>query len=181
MKYLFIILLFSCTKRFQPINNYILLDFDGHTENSYTYNPSGLTPWQISQVIIEVRKDFIPFRVIVGTDENEFYKYQVRQRVIVTDTTFFSSKYGGHAFQNSMVDGSYKSAFVYTYNLHYNTHDVAGAISHELGHTLGLEHHTIIPSIMGDSFRHPGATWVSGINLKGQQQNDIEIIKNALR
>lgn len=189
MRYVLIIfLLMSCQKEISTAekqNEYgVMLQFDKYC---------GLSQLQIDSIIKRVKQNFSPFPIDFTTDEMMYagYEYGKKQRVFITDSIFGQSHifvidrwyiYGGTAIPGSFLMDPEYPAKVYTFNFNFRVADIAGAICHELGHTLGLAHQfNSEPAIMGKQFAHSNAYWVSGINESGKQQNDIEFIKLSLK
>jgi len=146
-------------------NHTIYLDFDGHTTtgtawNSYfndaviqnqAYdidgNPSSFSSTELARIVEafnRVAEDFIPFNVNVTTVDPGVEALrktgstdtQWGVRVVITKNTEGIGTGGGIAFVSSFNWNTDTPAFVYT-----TTGKTMGeAISHEVGHTLGLAH-----------------------------------------
>lgn len=133
-----------------PNPGVILLDFDGHlvSETNWNYNgdincvPSNLTTQVMSTIMDRVINDFNPFNVIVTTDETVYNAATAtkRMRVIITETWEWFGQVGGTSFLNSFTWGNNTPCFVFSSLLNYNEKQIAEAVSHEAGHTLGLRH-----------------------------------------
>ncbi len=143
-------------------NHTIYLDFDGHvtsgtpwnngaTINSPAYssdadtlNFSASELLVIERTLARVAEDFAPFQVNVTTVEpsiNDLRKTSTTDtkwgvRVVVTRDVAFNCGCGGIAYIDSFNWNSDTPAFV------FNTSEigVAEAVSHEVGHALGLSH-----------------------------------------
>lgn len=194
----------------------ILLDFNGHNVSTVYWNqgvpfyatPSGMSDVEISNIIIEVKKDYAQFPITITTDTSIYLKASSikRQRVVVTEYNEWYGSVGGVAYIDGIdwSGGSYSfgevPAFVFSKRLSYSQKYIGEAISHETGHTLGLYHqiqcsstgtflseysnggsaNTIAP-IMGISYYRPGEWWI-GPNSLGctSIQNDSLIIRQKV-
>jgi hypothetical protein len=109
---------------------------------------------------------------------------------------------GGIAYPNSFLWGNNTPCFVFSTLLHYNEKYIAEAISHEVGHTLGLHHQrgyttscsllseynsgkgfgiTGWAPIMGNSYYNNVTTWHKGPTTScGDIQDDVNIISGVL-
>lgn len=182
----------------------IYLDFDGHTTTGTAWNSSafGMTSsftspaydidgnaanfsstelTRIQQIWQRVASDFAPFDVDVTTQAPPIdwlsrmstadTTYGIR--VVVTSYGPYSSSGGGVSFVGSFTASSDTPAFVYNRTVI----GAAEAISHEVGHTLGLSHdgqgsntyygghgsgETGWAPIMGSSYNRSVTTWDVG-------------------
>jgi hypothetical protein len=186
-------------------NNYtFFLDFDGHYINTPYWNngvpfyapSSGLSQTEINNIISEVKIDFSKWKVNITTDSTIYAKTDVfkRQRIVITESTFYGSNAGGVAYIPSMFWGLDIPCFVFSKLLSYNQKYIWEAISHEAGHTVNLYHQSQyndtckflseyrIGTIMGNSYSTINSTWGIGgtsfscINL----QNDTLVISKYL-
>jgi hypothetical protein len=191
----------------------IFLDFDGHTVNATSWNyagpivcgSSGLSNEKIVEVFNRVAEDYRPFNINITTDSTKYLAAPMkkRMRVIITTTySWYSSSYGGVAFNNSFIWGDDNPCFVFSSLLVYNSKYIAEAAAHEAGHTLGLDHqasynsscvkladyHTGTGSgeigwapIMGVGYYRNFTLWNNGPNMYGCNviQNDLEIITST--
>lgn len=128
----------------------VYLDFDGHFVNgtSWNYNgpiscgPSNITNSQITEIFNRISEDYRPFNINITTDSAIYLaapQFQ-RIRVIFTVTSSWYGSAGGVSYIGSFTWGDNTPCFVFTALLQYNTKNVAEAASHEIGHTLGLNH-----------------------------------------
>jgi hypothetical protein len=190
----------------------IYLDFDGQTVSGTSWNTtgpifcgaSGLTNAQITEIFNRVSEDYRPFTINVTTDSTKYFSAPAnrRTRVIVTVTSDWYGSAGGVAFVNSFSWGDDTPCFVFSALLNYDTKNVAEAVSHEAGHTLGLRHQSTYDAncaktaeynagrgtgetswapIMGVGYSRNLTTWYDGQSTLGCNvyQNDLEVITSA--
>lgn len=184
-------------------NQLIYLDFDGHTTTGTSWNTSTMgsrftSPaydidgnttsfssaelTRIQQIWQRVASDFAPFDVDVTTQappsdwlsrsSSTDATYGIR--VVITSYGPYSSTAGGVSFVGSFTANSDTPAFVYNRTVI----GAAEAISHEVGHTLGLSHdgkgtttyygghgsgETSWAPIMGASYNRSVTTWDTGL------------------
>ena len=128
----------------------ILLDFGGERVSNTIWNsngdincaPANLQSSEIEKIISRVSEDFSPFNVAITTDESVYSKTspEKRVRIIITESWEWFGIAGGIAYPGSFTWGNNTPAFVFSTLLFYNEKFIAEAISHEAGHTLGLNH-----------------------------------------
>ncbi len=133
----------------------IYLDFDGETVTDPDWNNgrtivasvSGLTSAQMTAVWQMVREDFLPFNVDVTTDLSHYTRTPAgrRMRCIITRTSTWYGDAGGVGYVGSWADaGQFFSStvpcWVFANRLGGTARFIADAVSHEVGHTLGLSH-----------------------------------------
>ncbi len=129
----------------------VYLDFDGEQVSDNSWNggklinaaASGLTPQEIRQVVARVAEDFAPFNINVTTHRANYNNAPVRQRmrVIVTPTDTANPGSGGVSYVNSWSKAGYSfSETIPAWVFNTMVKSVAEAVSHEVGHTLGLNH-----------------------------------------
>ena len=151
-------LLFSvCVHSQAPIyNSYpsatptVFLDFDGQFVDGTSWNfsgplslgPSNLTNAQITEIFNRVSEDYRPFTINITTDSTKYWSAPANQRmrVIFTISSSWYGAAGGVSYINSFTWGDNTPCFVFTQLLAYTTKYIAEAASHEIGHTLGLNH-----------------------------------------
>jgi len=154
----FLGLFFSvCTYSQTPIlNSYpsasatIFLDFDGQYLEGTSWNysgpltlgPSNMTSDQITEIFNRVSEDYRPFNINITTDSTKYWAAPAtqRMRVIFTVTSDWYGAAGGVSYVGSFTWGDNTPCFVFTALLNYKAKNVAEAASHEVGHTLGLNH-----------------------------------------
>jgi len=190
-------------------NPVILIDFDGHyvTGTPWNWNgpinaaPSGLSNAVMKEIIASVAADYRIFQVNITTDPSEYNAAPAasRMRVIVTTTSDWYGSAGGVAYVGSYSWGDDTPCWVFSALLSYDAKKIAEAISHEAGHTLGLQHQSKYDSlcnklgeyntgsgnftsgwspIMGVSYYTNVSTWMKGSNTIscGTVQDDIATI-----
>jgi len=130
----------------------IYVDFDGESVTDPDWNggrtinaaPMNFTAEEVAQVLAISSQDFAPFDVTFTTDRALYDATPAgaRMRVIVTPTDTAAPGSGGVAYINSWSragTGGFKTdAVCWVFN--QSVRSVAEALSHELGHTLGLNH-----------------------------------------
>ena len=190
----------------------IFLDPDGQLVSNTLWNtagdincaPANLMESEIEKILTRVSEDFSPFDVNVTTDEavyNATSPYK-RIRVILTESWEWFGVVGGTAFINSFGSGN-TPAFIFTTLLQYNEKYIAEAISHEVGHTLNLQHQGMYDAggnfiseyndgtgsgvrgwapIMGTGYYKNVTTWHKGPSSLGYKniQDDVKIISSKL-
>jgi hypothetical protein len=191
----------------------IFLDFDGHAVSGtmwnvhgpFTCNSSGLSDAAITEVFNRVAEDYRPFNINVTTNESKFSSapYNKRMRVVITTSNeWYGTGAGGVAYINSFTWGDNSPCFVFSALFGYNIKNIAEAVSHEAGHTLGLDHQSSYNAacaklsdynwgqgtgeigwapIMGAGYNQNMTLWNSGPNSYGCAviQNDLSVITNA--
>ena len=191
----------------------IFLDFDGHTVSGtgWNYNgpiycgASGLSTTQITEVFNRVAEDYRPFTINITTDSTRYLNAPANQRtrVVITVTSDWYGAAGGVSFVNSFTWGDNTPCFVFSALLGYKTKNIAEAVSHEAGHTLGLRHQSSYDAncvktsdynagvgtgelswapIMGVGYARNLTTWYNGPSSLGctEFQNDLDVITSAV-
>jgi hypothetical protein len=191
----------------------IYLDFDGHylEGSSWNYNgplslaPGGVTNSQITEIFNRIAEDYRPFKVNITTDSTKYWSAPImqRMRVIFTVTSSWYGAAGGVSYINSFTWGDNTPCFVFSALLNYNTKCIAEAASHEIGHTLGLNHQSSYDAycnkiaeynagvgsgeiawapIMGVGYYRNFTLWHYGSNPWGcsNYQDDLSIITNVI-
>lgn len=186
----------------------IYIDFDGtdvvsnywYGGNYFFATPSGLSSQEIINIIDSVKQDFKIFPITITNDSSLFFSANVykRQKLVVTQNNEWYGLVGGTSYVGSITFGLDVPCFVFSKALNYSQKKIAEAISHEIGHTLGLYHQSsydnncnllneynsgngIYAPIMGVSYTRQGIWWI-GSNSFGcySIQNDSNIIRNLV-
>lgn len=130
----------------------IMLDFDGHNVHNTSWNYSGkdfycepadLTKQQQDSIFKVVTEDWSPWNVKVTMNESDYENGPVdgRTRVVFTKTWQWYGQAGGVSYINSMFWGDNTPCFVFSGLLGNKTKYVSEAATHEVGHTVGLNHY----------------------------------------
>ncbi len=183
----------------------IYLDFDGEVVNdaawsSSTINaaPARMNNSQITEAWRRVVADFDSFDVNITTVRSDFDNAPTSSRthVIITATDTAAPGAGGVAYLNSFTGSSSRYCWAF---IDDNAKDCAEVISHEVGHTLNLNHDgRISPSeeyyeghgsgntgwapIMGVGYYQSLVQWSKGDypNANRTNEDDLQIIAGKL-
>ncbi|HTQ66574.1 MAG TPA: hypothetical protein VMI12_17400 [Puia sp.] len=131
----------------------VYLDFDGEYVAGTIWNqggpitakPAGLSVRDITEIFNRISDDYHPFNINITTDAAVFNKAPILQRIRVIFTSS-SNWYGiapGVSFVRSFTWGDDTPAWVFSDFLGNNPKLLAACASHEIGHTLGLQHQSI--------------------------------------
>ena len=215
---LFIVITISARSQVPVLNSFagapatVFLDFDGHYVTATPWNwagpidaqPAELSTTQMVEIHNRVAEDFGIFNLNITTDSTIFLATLPAQRVriIITPTSSWYGSAGGVSFINSFSWTNNTPAWVFSALLGNNVKKIAEAISHEAGHTLGLQHQSTFDStckktaeyfagqgngeigwapIMGVGYSKNLTTWHNGTSAMGcsNYQNDINVIASV--
>ena len=183
----------------------LFMDFDGENVNDADWGrinapASPLTAVQRADVFRRVRDDFLQFNINITTDVAKYNAAQPgdRMRCIVTTVDTAAPGAGGVAFLHSFAyAGTIYSKNVPCWCFNPTVKSIADTISHEAGHTFGLNHDGLVGRaeyyfghgtgatswgpIMGAPFTKNVSQWSKG-EYKGANcyEFDIEIIANKV-
>lgn len=148
----------------------LYLDFDGETVTDPSWNNGNtivaasfnFSAAVITSIFDRVMEDFYPFDVNVTTDVANYDNAPVghRMRVIITPTNTAAPGAGGVAYLTSFRNGGRNfSSTIPCWVFNSGIVGVSEAVSHEIGHTMGLYHDGRITPSEGYYYGHgSGAT-----------------------
>ena len=190
----------------------VYLDFDGQTVKGTGWNwdgpiyakAAGLASRIVTEIYNRTAEDFRIFNLNITTDSSVFKKAPTgkRMRVIITPSSKWYGEAAGVSFINSFTWGDDTPAWVFSDLLENNPKYIAEAVSHEIGHTLGLQHQSKYSKdcelideyaegkgsgeigwapIMGVGYYKNFTLWTVGTSIEGCTviQNDLNIISNG--
>jgi len=191
---------FSQTQGTVPILNsdpsipsVLYIDFNGQYVTGTPWNwdgpinarPSGLSNANMKEIFASVAADYRIFKVNITTDPAKYSAAPAasRMRLIVTTTSDWYGAAGGVSYVGSFTWGDDTPSWIFSALLNYDPKKVAEAVSHEAGHTLGLQHQSRYDAncnklneynpgsgnfatgwspIMGVSYYTNSSTWMKG-------------------
>ena len=129
----------------------VYLDFDGETITDPSWNGGrsivapamALTAAQMTEIFNRVKEDYAPFNVDITTNLARYNAVPAnrRTRCIVTSNDAAAPGAGGVAYVDAFSQaGSVFSSTIPCWVFNSGVVGIAEAISHEVGHTLGLDH-----------------------------------------
>ncbi len=192
----------------------LYLDFDGAPSTSWAGKTTGVTPAydtdgdastftagelaNIQEIWARVAEIYSPFNINVTTVDPGNLTDLVTTDVIVGGTGSWYGSAGGVAFVGGFSNGASNIAWVFPKMLaNGNTKYTAEAISHEAGHTFGLQHQStysgttktneynpgsaVKAPIMGNSYSATRALWWNGQSSISSTtiQNDVSVISGS--
>ncbi len=138
---------------YSPAAATVYLVFDGaevdgtiwNEQGKITAAPSGLTPASITWIHQMIAEHFVLFNLNITTDPSVYEKAPVRQRtkIIFTPDGSWYGQVSGVSAIGSFVWGDETPAWVFTSILGNNPTFIAAAATHQIGHTLGLQHQSL--------------------------------------
>jgi hypothetical protein len=141
---------------YSPAAATVYLDFDGAEVEGTLWNekgkiiaePSGLSPASVSWIHKMISDHFKLFNLNITTDPSVYERAPVRQRVriiITPDGSWYGPASGVSAI-GSFSWGDDTPAWVFMHDLSDNPAFIAASATHQIGHTLGLQHQSIYDS-----------------------------------
>ena len=194
-------------------NAVVFLDFNGQYVQGTAWNwdgpinaqTSGLSSVAITEIFNRVAEDYRIFNLNITTDSTVYAAAPAikRNRIIITPTYQWYGQAGGASYVGSFTWGDDTPGWVFSGLLNNNIKYIAEAVSHEAGHSLGLQHQSNYDAectktseygqgqgtgeiswapIMGVGYYRNITTWNNGPNAFGCSylQNDIETIAGGL-
>jgi hypothetical protein len=157
----------------------------------------------MTEIFSRLAEDYRAFTLNITTDSTKYWSAPAtqRMRVIFTISSDWYGRAGGVSYVNSFTWGDNTPCFVFTALLGYRTKYISEAASHEIGHTLGLNHQAAYDAycnktdeynagkgtgeiawapIMGVGYYRNFTLWHNGSNPWGcsSYQDDLFIITN---
>jgi hypothetical protein len=189
----------------------VYLDFSGALIEGTAWNwngpiralPAELPRASIVEIFTRIAEDFRPFNLNITTDPAVYERAPRLQktRIIFTPTSDWYGYAGGVALVGSFSWGDETPAWVFSELLDENPKYIAACASHQIGHTLGLQHQSVydnqchkltecegsIPGlsgwapIMGIGLYQPCTTWQKGPSTVGcgTIQDDLAVIAGS--
>lgn len=141
---------------YSPASATVYLKFDGAEVKGTIWNekgeinaaPSGLSPASVIWIHKIISEHFKLFNLNITTDPLVYEKAPAHQRVMVIitpDGEWYGPATGVSAI-GSFVWGDDTPAFVFMNGLTDNPSFIAAAATHQIGHTLGLQHQSVYDS-----------------------------------
>jgi hypothetical protein len=196
---------------YSPAAATVYLDFDGaevegtlwNEEGKIIAEPSGLSPATITWIQKIIADHFKLFNLNITTDPEVYDRAPVHQRirVIITPDGSWYGPVTGVSAIGSFAWGDDTPAWVFTHALSDNPAFIAASATHQIGHSLGLQHQSVYDSygimitelsggesnifsneapLMGIPFYKP-ADWKNGHPSTGARnlQSDTALIAGA--
>jgi hypothetical protein len=142
---------------YSPAIATVYLDFDGAEVDGTIWNedgkiqaaPSGLSPASITWIHKMIAEHFNLFNLNITTDPAVYDRAPVHQRtrvIITPEGKWFGRPVTGVSAVGSFVWGDDTPAWVFLDALSGNAAFIAAAATHQIGHTLGLQHQSVYDS-----------------------------------
>jgi hypothetical protein len=142
---------------YSPATATVYLDFDGAEVDGTIWNedgkilaaPSGLSPATITWIHKMIAEHFSLFNLNITTDPAVYDRAPVHQRtrvIITPEGNWFGRPVTGVSAIGSFVWGDDTPAWVFLDALSGNSAFIAAAATHQIGHTLGLQHQSVYDS-----------------------------------
>jgi hypothetical protein len=141
---------------YSPADATVYLDFDGaevdgtiwNQEGKIVAEPSGLSPATITWIHQMIADHFKLFNLNITTDPAVYERAPVHQRtrIIITPEGNWYGPVSGVSAIGSFVWGDDTPAWVFIHALSDNPAFIAAAATHQIGHTLGLQHQSAYDS-----------------------------------
>jgi hypothetical protein len=138
---------------YSPASATVYLEFAGAEVDGTIWNeqgkifaaPSGLTTASITWIHQLIAEHFTLFNLNITTDSSVYERAPVRQRIriIITPEGSWYGQVSGISAVGSFVWGDDTPAWVFTNALGNNPVFIAAAATHQIGHTLGLQHQSL--------------------------------------
>jgi hypothetical protein len=190
----------------------IYLDFNGHFDSQWgSYSnvdtpaydidgdPSGFNATELNNIYLiwqHVAEDYAPFNVNVTTVSPPSFANGVAMRAAIGGNgSWTGGTYGGIGYINAFTNSIVNTAYIFPKNLGNGTpRYVADAVSHEIGHSFGLQHQSQYSGgnlvatyysgpgdgtapIMGNSYNATRSMWWYGTSTSPTTyQNDMAVI-----
>ena len=141
---------------YSPASPTVYLDFDGaivegtiwNEQGKITAESSGLSPASIVWIHKMIADHFKLFNLNITTDPEVYERAPVHQRarIIITPEGNWYGPVTGVSAIGSFVWGDDTPAWVFMHALSDNPAFIAAAATHQIGHTLGLQHQSVYDS-----------------------------------
>lgn len=138
---------------YAPAAPTVYLDFSGAEVDGTIWNeqgkisaaPSGLNAASIIWIHQMISEHFTLFNLNITTDPSVYEQAPIRQRtrIIITPEGSWYGQVSGISAVGSFVWGDDTPAWVFTNALGNNPVFIAAAATHQIGHTLGLQHQSL--------------------------------------